>query len=114
MVQQSFILAFQPVHGGLLEIHPWLVQVFFQVENVCFGTVPEEELAHAKATADDHSKALVELQIQRDELLTSSHVTSDSENMPIVREELHQQAAYYRTLESTNARLLSSKSDMQV
>ena len=69
------------------------------------NAILEEELSHAKATADDRSKALAELQIQHDELPTSSHVTSDSEDMRIVREELHRQAAYHRTLESTNAHL---------
>ena len=68
-------------------------------------TILEEELSHAKATADDRSRALAELQIRHDEIPPSSHVTSDSEDMRIVREELHRQAAYHRTLESTNAHL---------
>jgi mitotic spindle assembly checkpoint protein MAD1 len=62
-------------------------------------------VSHAKATANDHIKALAELQIQHDELLTSSHVTSDSEDMQVGREELHRQAVYHRTLEVTNAHL---------
>ncbi|EDR02403.1 uncharacterized protein LACBIDRAFT_332507 [Laccaria bicolor S238N-H82] len=69
-------------------------------------TILEEELSHAKATAEDRSKALTELQLQHDERPTSSDVTSDSsDDMRIVREELHRQAAYHRTLESTNAHL---------
>ena len=62
---------------------------------------------NSRVTAEERS-ATVEEQSQFDELSANQEtLVSEVENMSVVREELHRQANYLRTLESTNAKLTS-------
>jgi mitotic spindle assembly checkpoint protein MAD1 len=71
----------------------------------------KEELDQSKEMAQQREQAFDELQVQYDELSTRNEDTarraSDEESMSVVREELHRQANYLRTLESTNSKLTS-------
>ena len=71
----------------------------------------QDELAQLRVIAEERGATVEELQSQFDELSASQETlmrrVSEEENMSVVREELHRQAGYLRTLESTNARLTS-------
>ncbi|KAJ7165022.1 spindle assembly checkpoint component Mad1 [Mycena filopes] len=70
----------------------------------------EEEVSQFKLLAEERSQTIDEIQVQFQELSTSgdNHVAEQENNdMAVVRDELHRQAAYLRTLESTNAKLSS-------
>lgn len=70
-----------------------------------------DEISQLRQIADSRSRALDELQERYDELANNQDTYSrknteeERESMAVVREELHRQAAYHRTLESTNAKL---------
>ncbi|TFK35138.1 spindle assembly checkpoint component Mad1 [Crucibulum laeve] len=67
------------------------------------------ELEQAKMVADQRSRTIEELQEQYEQLSSNQDAlmrrAQEEENMVVVREELHRQAEYLRTLESTNAKL---------
>ncbi|TFK19221.1 hypothetical protein FA15DRAFT_760186 [Coprinopsis marcescibilis] len=64
------------------------------------------ELAQAQQTIDDKTASLGALQERCDELLSHQPAAaSDDSDMAVVRDELHRQASYLRTLESTNNKL---------
>ncbi|KAF8581961.1 hypothetical protein K439DRAFT_1618637 [Ramaria rubella] len=69
----------------------------------------EEELTSVKQLAEEHKSNAQELREQLEELALekgdSSHRSAEDEGWHVVREELHRQAAYMRTLESQNAKL---------
>ncbi|KAJ7590642.1 MAD-domain-containing protein [Mycena floridula] len=69
----------------------------------------EDELAQTKALAEERLTSLHELQERLDDLETAQdnfmRKGADEENMAVVRDELHRQANYLRTLESTNNKL---------
>lgn len=69
----------------------------------------EEELEQVKQIASERSRAVQELQDQYDDVHANQssliRKTEEEENMGVVREELHRQANYLRTLESTNSKL---------
>ncbi|KIM37376.1 hypothetical protein M413DRAFT_273560 [Hebeloma cylindrosporum] len=69
----------------------------------------EEELHQFKEVAKQREQAFNNLQAQYDELISRKEDTarrvSDEESMSVVREELHRQATYLRTLEATNSKL---------
>ncbi|KAJ7120938.1 spindle assembly checkpoint component Mad1 [Mycena epipterygia] len=70
----------------------------------------EEEVTQFKLLAQERSQTIDEIQVQFQELSTSpNNKAAEQENndMVVVREELHRQAAYLRTLESTNTKLTS-------
>ena len=71
----------------------------------------QDELAQLRVTAEERGATVEELQSQFDELSASQETlmrrVSEEENMSVVREELHRQAKYLRTLESTNVKLTS-------
>ena len=71
----------------------------------------QDELAQLRVTAEERGATVEELQSQFDELSANQETlmrrVSEEENMSVVREELHRQANYLRTLESTNAKLTS-------
>jgi mitotic spindle assembly checkpoint protein MAD1 len=73
-----------------------------------------DELTQLRITAEKRGATLEELQSQFDELSASQDTlmrrVSEEENMGVVREELHRQANYLRTLESTNTKLTSELS----
>lgn len=68
-----------------------------------------EECDQFKQLADERNVTIQVLQAQYDELSANqeafSRQISEKENMTVVGEELHRQAAYLRKLESTNAML---------
>jgi mitotic spindle assembly checkpoint protein MAD1 len=66
------------------------------------------ELTELKSIADDRSTTIQTLQDQLDELSgaqDSARHGAEEENWGVVREELHRQANYLRTLESTNTKM---------
>lgn len=66
------------------------------------------ELAELKSVADDRSATIQTLQDQLDELSSAQDNARhgvEEENWGVVREELHRQANYLRTLEGTNAKM---------
>ncbi|TFK19223.1 hypothetical protein FA15DRAFT_648696 [Coprinopsis marcescibilis] len=64
------------------------------------------ELAQALQTIEDKTASLGALQERCDELLSHQPAAaSDDSDMAVVRDELHRQASYLRTLESTNNKL---------
>ncbi|KAF9466670.1 spindle assembly checkpoint component Mad1 [Collybia nuda] len=69
----------------------------------------DDDLRQLKQIAEERRVTVAELQEQYDELSTAQdNVARDGaeqESMGVVREELHRQAEYLRTLESTNVRL---------
>ncbi|KAJ7481691.1 spindle assembly checkpoint component Mad1 [Mycena latifolia] len=67
----------------------------------------EEEVSQFKLLAEERSQTIDEIQVQFQELSTAPAPSNEQENsdMAVVREELHRQASYLRTLEATNARL---------
>ncbi|KAJ7293280.1 spindle assembly checkpoint component Mad1 [Mycena rebaudengoi] len=70
----------------------------------------EEEVSQFKLIAQERSRTIDEIQVQFQELSTSSDnkaAEQEANDMAVVREELHRQASYLRTLESTNAKLMS-------
>jgi len=71
----------------------------------------EEELNQLKEIAQQREQAFNNLQAQFDELSSRKEDTarraSDEESMSVVRDELHRQANYLRTLEGTNSKLTS-------
>ncbi|KAJ6612824.1 hypothetical protein B0H10DRAFT_2051287, partial [Mycena sp. CBHHK59/15] len=74
------------------------------------STLLEDEVAQFKLIAQERSRTIDEIQVQFQDLSTSSNNTAaeqENNDMVVVREELHRQAAYLRTLESTNAKLTS-------
>lgn len=68
-----------------------------------------EELAELRAVAEQRSKTIASLQEQLDESTAAEDILvrkgAEEENMHVIREELHRQASYLRTLESTNTSL---------
>ncbi|KAJ7135484.1 spindle assembly checkpoint component Mad1 [Mycena crocata] len=73
----------------------------------------DQEVSQFKLLAHERSQTLDEIQLQFQELSTSHEpnaVDQENSDMAVVREELHRQAAYLRTLESTNAKLTSELS----
>lgn len=69
-------------------------------------SVLEEELAAVRQIAEERSRNIKEMQGQLDELSSAQYTKgAEDENMVVVREELHRQANYLRTLEGTNAKL---------
>lgn len=73
------------------------------------SAILEDELTQFKQIADERSRTIEEIQRQIDELSASQDNSirqgAEDESMEIIREELHRQAIYHRTLESTNAKL---------
>ncbi|RDB18933.1 Spindle assembly checkpoint component mad1 [Hypsizygus marmoreus] len=71
----------------------------------------EEELAQTRGAAEERSRTIETLQDQFDELSSAqsrfARKGAEEESMNVVREELHRQATYLRSLESTNAKLTS-------
>ncbi|KAJ7507308.1 MAD-domain-containing protein [Mycena galericulata] len=70
----------------------------------------EEEVSQFKLLAEERSQTIDDIQVQFQELSTSSDnkvVEQENNDMAVVREELHRQAGYLRTLETTNAKLTS-------
>ncbi|KAF7342010.1 hypothetical protein MVEN_01788200 [Mycena venus] len=70
----------------------------------------EEEVSQFKLLADERSQTIDEIQVQFQELSNAPEnraAEQENNDMAVVREELHRQAAYLRTLESTNAKLTS-------
>ncbi|KAJ7093951.1 spindle assembly checkpoint component Mad1 [Mycena belliarum] len=67
----------------------------------------EEEVSQFKLLAEERSQTIDEIQTQFQELSSISTPNNDQESndMAVVREELHRQASYLRTLEATNSRL---------
>ncbi|KAF7292820.1 hypothetical protein MIND_01180900 [Mycena indigotica] len=67
----------------------------------------EDEVSQFRLLADERSHTIENIQAQLDGLENAPRPIADQEekDMQIVREELHRQAAYLRTLEATNARL---------
>lgn len=69
----------------------------------------QEELAEVRQIADSRSVTIDSLEAQLSDLASSQtsliHSTSEERDMHIVREELHRQAEYLRTVESKNAKL---------
>ncbi|KAJ6591138.1 spindle assembly checkpoint component Mad1 [Mycena vulgaris] len=67
----------------------------------------EEEVSQFKLLAEERSQTIDEIQVQFQELSSAPAAGNEQESsdMAVVREELHRQAAYLRTLEGTNARL---------
>ncbi|KAH6894876.1 spindle assembly checkpoint component Mad1 [Coprinopsis sp. MPI-PUGE-AT-0042] len=74
----------------------------------------EHELSQSQQTADERSRILANLQAQYDELVSQQdglmHYEAEQEGMGVVREELHRQAEYLRTLEAKNVKLTSELS----
>ncbi|KAJ7701808.1 spindle assembly checkpoint component Mad1 [Mycena rosella] len=70
-------------------------------------TLLEEEVSQFKLLAEERSQTIDDIQVQFQELSTAPTPGNEQENsdMAVVREELHRQASYLRTLEATNARL---------
>lgn len=68
-----------------------------------------DELIEARETAEARSRTLAGVQEQLDELITAqdrgSRTRAAEDDMGVVRDELHRQATYLRSLEATNARL---------
>ncbi|KAF8808803.1 hypothetical protein BYT27DRAFT_7188276 [Phlegmacium glaucopus] len=75
------------------------------------NSISQDEIAQLRVTAEERGVTIEGLQSQLDELSASQETlmrrVSEEENMSVVREELHRQANYLRTLESTNAKLTS-------
>lgn len=75
------------------------------------NSVLEEELEQCKQRLQVQDATLQDLQAQCDELALGREINerqaAEEESMTVVREELHRQANYLRTLESTNAKLTS-------
>ncbi|CAK5278166.1 unnamed protein product [Mycena citricolor] len=71
------------------------------------ATVLEAEVGQFKLLAEERSQTIDEIQGQLNELSQNNiiPVNSDSDDMAIVRQELHRQAEYLRKLEATNAKL---------
>ncbi|KAF9475572.1 MAD-domain-containing protein [Pholiota conissans] len=71
----------------------------------------QDELDQYKQIAEQRDAAFEDLQSRYDELSigkeTNERRATEEESMNVVREELHRQANYLRTLESTNAKLTS-------
>ncbi|KAJ7805761.1 MAD-domain-containing protein [Mycena olivaceomarginata] len=70
----------------------------------------EEEVSQFKLLAEERSQTIDEIQVQFQELSSapeSKAAEQENNDMVVVREELHRQAAYLRTLESTNTKLTS-------
>ncbi|KAK7042320.1 spindle assembly checkpoint component Mad1 [Favolaschia claudopus] len=70
----------------------------------------EDEVTQFKLLADERSQTIDEIQVQFQELSQSADTNAlgnENNDMVVVREELHRQAAYLRTLESTNNKLTS-------
>lgn len=71
----------------------------------------EEELQSIKQVAEDRRITISKLHEQLDELNSTqdsrTRSGAEEENMTVIREELHRQADYLRTLESTNVKLTS-------
>ncbi|KAJ6588512.1 MAD-domain-containing protein [Mycena capillaripes] len=70
----------------------------------------EEEVSQFKLLAEERSQTIDEIQVQFQELSNmpeNKAAEQENNDMVVVREELHRQAAYLRTLESTNAKLTS-------
>ncbi|KAJ7859581.1 MAD-domain-containing protein [Mycena leptocephala] len=70
----------------------------------------EEEVSQFKLLAEERSQTIDEIQVQFQELSSApENKAAEQENndMAVVREELHRQAAYLRALESTNVKLTS-------
>ncbi|KAH6879726.1 hypothetical protein BKA70DRAFT_1391416 [Coprinopsis sp. MPI-PUGE-AT-0042] len=74
----------------------------------------EHELSQSRHIADERSRILGNLQAQYDELVSQQdglmHYEAEQEGMGVVREELHRQAEYLRTLEAKNVKLTSELS----
>ncbi|KAH6894805.1 spindle assembly checkpoint component Mad1 [Coprinopsis sp. MPI-PUGE-AT-0042] len=74
----------------------------------------EHELSQSQQTADERSRILANLQAQYDELVSQQdglmQFEAEQEGMGVVREELHRQAEYLRTLEAKNVKLTSELS----
>ncbi|KAH6894839.1 hypothetical protein BKA70DRAFT_1199767 [Coprinopsis sp. MPI-PUGE-AT-0042] len=74
----------------------------------------EHELSQSQHIADERSRILGNLQAQYDELVSQQdglmHYEAEQEGMGVVREELHRQAEYLRTLEAKNVQLTSELS----
>jgi mitotic spindle assembly checkpoint protein MAD1 len=74
-------------------------------------TLLTSELAEFKSIADERNHTIQTLQDQLDELnstqdsLRDARQGAEEENWSVVREELHRQADYLRTLEGTNAKI---------
>jgi mitotic spindle assembly checkpoint protein MAD1 len=74
-------------------------------------TLLTSELAEFKFIADERNHTIQTLQDQLDELNSTQNSLRDArqgaeeENWSVVREELHRQADYLRTLEGTNAKM---------
>ena len=72
-------------------------------------SILEGEAAEYKRLADERSHALEELQAQFDDLNVAQdslvQQESEAENWAVVREELHRQAEYMRTLEAANTKM---------
>ena len=69
----------------------------------------QDECDQFKQLANDRNIAIQELQARYDELIANQEQVSrrvaEDESMSVVREELHRQAAYFRSLESINTKL---------
>ncbi|PPQ94910.1 hypothetical protein CVT25_004396 [Psilocybe cyanescens] len=69
----------------------------------------EQQYEQAKSLAEERSHALAELQAAYDELSTAKESTErrelEEESMSVVRDELHRQANYLRSLESANSKM---------
>ncbi|KAH9475542.1 Spindle assembly checkpoint component mad1 [Psilocybe cubensis] len=69
----------------------------------------EQQYEQAKTLAEERSESLTQLQAAYDELSTAKESSEkrelEEESMSIVRDELHRQASYLRSLESSNAKM---------
>lgn len=77
----------------------------------------EDELSQSKRLAEERFLNLQQLQERFDDLGAAQDTLirrgAEEENMAVVREELHRQANYLRTLESTNTKLTSELASLR-
>lgn len=73
------------------------------------NTLLEQQYEQAKSLAEERSEALTQLQATYDELSTAKESSEkrelEEESMSVVRDELHRQASYLRSLESSNSKM---------
>ncbi|KAA1476387.1 hypothetical protein DENSPDRAFT_867280 [Dentipellis sp. KUC8613] len=74
-------------------------------------SILEAELSETKNIADERSRTIEEIQNQMEDLSEAqanvSRQSMEEENWSVLREELHRQAHYLRSVEATNAKLTS-------
>lgn len=77
-------------------------------------TLLQEEFGELKQVAEQRSHTIEELQAQFDDLSTTQDVSmatlADDESWSVVKEELHRQTDYLRTVEAANAKMSSELS----